>query len=178
MKKIGVIILIALLASCSNNSQKNNVIQPTAESAVVIGVKEEEIDYATLIPETKKLSEEIKEKYLFYPTDICIDYSAMTLRWIADCGIGIDFDLYTELDQEYFVKLERSIYKGKLTKIAENCFSSKGEFMPTMLSVNKPISDEVDFYIVVEDNKLFVILDAIDQDELVDYQSDSYYYAH
>lgn len=178
MKKVIVLCLCVFLFGCINPSLETNQIQKTPENSFTLGTKETEIDYATLIPETNKISEEIKTRYLYFPTDICIDYSTMTVRWVADCGRGINFDLYTDEDQKCFVKLNRSIYKGNLTEIAENSYSSKGEFMPTMLSVNHPISDEVDFYIVVDGNKLYVILEEMETSELLNYRADTYYYAH
>lgn len=136
-----------------------------------------EVDYAS-ITETQTLIREIKDKFLFYPTDLCIDWEAMTIRWVADCGIGIDYDLFTDEDQAGFVKLDRSIYKGELTEVAENIYSSKGEFLPTMLTKNTPLSDDIDFYIIIDDRKAYLILEPISLEDLIVYTSDSYYYSH
>ena len=92
--------------------------------------------------------------------------------------MGLDLDIFTEQDQEAYVRLHRSIYEGTLTEIAENSYSAKGEFMPSMLSENSPISESVDFYLILKDRKAYIVLEEMSLDDLEEYNSDSYYYWH
>lgn len=131
-----------------------------------------------MIPETLAIKDQIKEKYLFYPTDIVINLDSKNIRCVADCGIGLDLDIITEQDDEAYIKLHRSIYEGTLTELSENIYSAKGEFMPTMLSKNSPISESVDFYLILKDRKAYVVLEEMRINELEEYNSDSYYYWH
>lgn len=131
--------------------------------------------YYSAKPETSELQSKIQEKYLFYPTDICINFDNLSVRWVSDAGIGIDFEVFTDDDQNKFVELERSIYQGKLTKLSENIYSSKGEFLPSMLTDSQPISDSVDFYLIIQDHKALIVLEEMTLDELKEYTSNSYY---
>ena len=131
--------------------------------------------YYSTKPETSDLQLDIREKYLFYPTDICINFTNLTVRWVSDAGTGIDFNVFTDNDQNKFVELEGSIYQGKLTKLSENIYSSKGEFLPSMLTDSKPISDSVDFYLIIQDNKALIVLEEMTLEELQEYDSNSYF---
>lgn len=182
MKKILLMSLsMVFLCSCSFK-EKEVIADPTITvepaSTQNIGEDASERDYRGLIPETSNIKDQIKEKFLFYPTDIIINLDTKNIRWVADCGVGLDLDLFTEQDQEAYVRLHRSIYEGTLTEIAENSYSAKGEFMPSMLSENSPISESVDFYLILKDRKAYIVLEEMSLDDLEEYNSDSYYYWH
>lgn len=83
-------------------------------------------------------------------------------------------DIYTDEDQEVYLKIQ-SIYKGELTEIDENVYSCKGEFMPTMLTNNPTISENVDFYLVLEGIEAFLIFEETNIKELRFYTSDYSY---
>ena len=184
MRKFLILCLILfLLGGCSaKESEDISSLAPTVtvEPPPTQNVEEDtaERDYGGLIPETLAIKDQIKEKYLFYPTDIVINLDSKNIRWVADCGIGLDLDIITEQDDEAYIKLHRSIYEGTLTELSENIYSAKGEFMPTMLSKNSPISESVDFYLILKDRKAYVVLEEMRINELEEYNSDSYYYWH
>ena len=176
MKNILLMSLsMVFLCSCSFK-EKEVIADPTITvepaSTQNIGEDASERDYRGLIPETSNIKDQIKEKFLFYPTDIIINLDTKNIRWVADCGVGLDLDLFTEQDQEAYVRLHRSIYEGTLTEIAENSYSAKGEFMPSMLS------ESVDFYLILKDRKAYIVLEEMSLDDLEEYNSDSYYYWH
>lgn len=169
MKKLLNLLLIAfILFGCSTTNNTNTDNEEKADNLMVESLQ---LDYAL---GSLELKQQIKEKYIYYPTDLLINLEENYIRWVADCGQGIDFDIYTDEDQEVYLKIH-SIYKGELTEIGENIYSCKGEFMPTMLTNNPTISEDVDFYLVLEGIKAFLIFEETNIKELRFYTSDYYY---
>lgn len=179
-------LIVLILCGCSTKEEIQRPIilpdfsKPTVSptnSSIPDNIEKAERDYAN-VSASQSITAQIKEKFLFYPTDIIINLDTKSIRWVADCGVGLDLDIFTEQDQEAYVKLHRSIYEGTLTEISENIYSAKGEFMPTMLSKNSPISENVDFYLILKDRNTYIVLEEMSLDDLKKYNSDSYYYWH
>lgn len=169
MKKLLTLLLIAfILFGCSTTNNTNTDNEEKSDNLVVESLQ---LDYAL---GSLELKQQIKEKYIYYPTDLLINLEENYIRWVADCGQGIDFDIYTDDDQEVYLKIQ-SIYKGELTEIDENVYSCKGEFMPTMLTNNPTISEDVDFYLVLEGIEAFLIFEETNVKELRFYTSNYSY---
>ncbi len=67
------------------------------------------------------------------------------------------------------------VYYGELIEVYTDIYSSKGYIAPSLSKKYKPISDEIDFYIKFEGDKLYFIFEDLSLDELVNYHSDSLY---
>lgn len=188
MKRLSLIILVTLVISgCSFVNQNSgsqltpettpdsnftSVTTPTPDPTMeFIG----ELDYTTLIPETDEIKGYIEQNFIHYPTNILVTFKDYEIKWFCDNGGGINQDLWTDKDTEVWIENERAIYKGTLTKLDEGIYSSKGTFVPSMLTKNT-VSESVDFYILIEGNKLTFVFDQMSLEKLKTLDINSYYY--
>ena len=158
------------VTGCKNKSIDDSKIELTP-IPVIVG----ELDYATLIPETDDIKNQIKQNFIHYPTDILVDYNENEIRWFCDNGGGINEDLWTEEDTKVWIENERAIYKGVLTQLDEGIYSSKGVFVPSM-TTEAVVSETVDFYFIVKENKATFVFESLSNEDLNTFNITSYYY--
>ena len=186
MKKILYMLLcILMLVSCSKPKNDNNI-----EEIINDINKEECIDYIYQFqgdfddnyknfygatPETWELWNIIDEHFNgYHPGGIVILPEENIISW----NIDQRYDIYkiTEDDREMMKNLlDWDIYQGVLTPITENTFAATGIFIPSIENEVHGISDIVDFYLKIDNDKLYIILEELTKEELSLYQSDYYF---
>lgn len=66
------------------------------------------------------------------------------------------------------------VYYGKMTKISDLIYSVKGDYISSWKNQVPRVSENVDFYLKLEYDKLFIIFDECTLEELIKYDSQSY----
>ena len=66
------------------------------------------------------------------------------------------------------------VYYGKMTKITDSIYNVKGDFMPSWRNQVPKVSEDIDFYVKLDYDKLFIIFDDCTMEELMYYDSQSF----
>ena len=106
----------------------------------------------------------LEDRFSYSPTtiDIIISNDDKYIGFIYEYGIDTltaeDFDAIVERD----VFGNRYLYYGELTKISDeeihsfNIYQSKGSFIPSWKEFERTVSDDIDFYVIQEDEYLSI----------------------
>lgn len=70
------------------------------------------------------------------------------------------------------------IYYGQIKKLSENIYSCNGNYIPSLKQYENIIAEDIDFYIIEKNDKLYLIYDDLSLDDLQNYISDSYAVFH
>lgn len=184
MKKILFILLISVfITGCFSNTEKNiasdnsmqdemsDLIQntpiPSDNSSSI-----EQIDEDTILVyliNNSELMKEIDKNYKYHPTYITILNNYENIAW------GYEGEIVNPSDEDLEVlkssglgswEYGKYIHYGTLTKIKENIFSVKGSYLPSAESLGGPISADIDYYLVFDNNNLYIILDKMSLEEI------------
>ena len=183
-KKIEIVLLSILLLSivgCVGNSKEENIIDADMSY------------YADGII-TEKSYKEIESRFGLFPSSIYIDDDYTKIGWVYEGGTflcscendknqpflfddkGQEFHYYDDsldvMNESY-----ASLYFGELEKVTDNVYSVRGEFCPYYENLNRDITvvDDIDFYLVFDDEKMFVIFEKVTSGELDAAKFDSYF---
>lgn len=64
------------------------------------------------------------------------------------------------------------VYYGKLNEIAENIYSCNGNYIPSLKYLENMISEDIDFYIIEKEDKLYFVFEDLSLEELENYSSE------
>lgn len=143
---------------------------------------------------TEKSYKEIEARFGLFPSSIYIDDDYTKIGWIFEGGVfgcaceddptqtfrfnkeGQEFHFYDSsleiMRQEY-----ATLYYGSLEHVDDGVYSVRGEFCPYYEELNKTINvvKNVDFYLVFDEEKMFIIFEEITEEELSGLNFDSYF---
>lgn len=193
MKKIFVLILSLFLLSCNNIENKStqkvneNIVNNTLDNSITTQKNEDNLIQKVLrqsfVVDDPTYAKSPMVKYLKYPP------SSILLFYENKLQIGFIQEFETPEDNipeniKYYkneaIKCEPSCgkfsYFGYLTKISDNIYySSKGIITPTRNSYLKTIKNDIDFYIVIKNDKYYFVFEDLTLNELKNFESDYYY---
>lgn len=193
MKKIITFFVLVFLFGCTVNHEQSTYTnsshtpEPITESTfnqennTKIDIKNANIDdllFFSSYTKTSTFHEMIKNQFKFDLTTLVITKDFSSVAWMFEGSLN---DLSSD-DVEALTNCSlgkndhgKYIYVGELTELTDNVFSAKGSFLPSAELVKKPISDNIDFYLVFSDSKIYMCTENLLIDELINYQSDSYF---
>lgn len=126
----------------------------------------------------EQINELLEERFKYHPTTVVISKDGASIAWMFEGCLLDTTDSDTKILAD--VTLGRNehgkyIYLGELIPVEDNVYAAKGTFLPSAEAVKEPISSEVDFYVVFKEDKLYLITDSLETDELKNYSSDGYF---
>lgn len=188
MKKIVITLLVLLLSACSSVPKNDTTVDIVDTDDIQESLKY----YADVI--TEKSYKEIEKKFGVIPSMIYIDSNYEKMGWIFEGGMfGCSCEdnpdqtfWFDDKNQTFYYyddgldvmgEMHASLYFGEMTLISEGVYKVQGEFCPSYEEANRELelADNIDFYVVLKDDTMSIVLDDLTLSELENYESDSYY---
>ncbi len=170
MKKILVCLLFVLTGCTSKNIEPTStpIITPTPVSTPIPTISITATPTSSTvfeIPEGEKLYRGGEENQMF--TSI-YGFAPSFIRVFAN-GNSIAIDFEGGETTTYF-------YEGELTELAENIYSSYGNYGMEKYQHNQEyVGTGIDFYIVLKENKCYAVFEKLTLEELLNYESEIFY---
>ncbi|MGN0993066.1 MAG: hypothetical protein ACI4PE_04020 [Bacilli bacterium] len=199
MKKIFTIILMLFLIACSSNNTNNN---ESIENEIPVVNEDNEVsktETPTTNIESNVDNQNIidftsKQKMSYSCNNIDEQFNLLNIKYptVIDTFIGEDnnylgFIYLTECSDEEYEYIKDAIhrnedgtaylYYGYMNKIKDNLYAVDGDYLfPTWNEYENIVTKDIDFYVYIEDGKLYFIFDYIeDLDKYQDYIDFNHY---
>lgn len=190
--KKGIIVIfgIFLLYGCSTTEISNP--KPSIESTIVVPTASP-LQSETIIPEISAVPEQqyTAKEYWGGPRldkqfeKIGIPSPSSIHLFIGENNdyIGFTYEFGYFLIEEdlknkesFDCDAENSIYIffGKMKKVSENIYSCSGSYLPSLNQYENAVSEDIDFYAIEKNDKMYLVYDNLSLDDLQNYTSESY----
>lgn len=126
------------------------------------------------IYDTDELGKEFITRYGFYPSQILLfENNTLSINMQFHGGTDLSFS-----DEDFNLGESPSggkyFYKGVLTKLNNNVYSSKGEFISPIQEKAEFVSNEIDFFLIFKEDRLFFVFEDMNMNDLLSYESSSF----
>ena len=178
MKKIIISLsFMILLTGCSiaTDSGKDS----SSQSIDLSDILQKELDFSDKSEVDLEVDEHVEELFsslnMYSPSgvDLFIGENHDYIGFKYQNGITLPDNSYEELrstpESKFGVPY---LYYGKLTRLSENVYSSQGNYLSAWKYWDLTVSDDIDFYIVENDEKYYICFENLSLEDLEKYRNE------